>query len=146
MNTGFVKLTDNNQKETLELRNSVEIIRSRAKLLDEPDRTLIITYLDNENSFRQIAKLIGVNEVTIARRIKKIMRRLENNISKTAHKKLTTLDAKERKIARDYFIKGLSLRKLSKKYRATRYKVRKIISIVEKTTATASSKINERKY
>lgn len=146
MNTGYTNLTNKNQKDIQLFRNSIEVIRNRAELLDEPDKTLLITYLDNENSFRQIAKLIGVNEATVSRRIKKIIRRLENNTVKLTHKNIQTLDDSQRKIARDYFIKGISRRKISKKYHLPYYKVRKIIRIVETTTSNRSCQVSERKY
>ena len=56
------------------------------------------------------------------------------------------LDKTQRKIARDYFLNGISLRRISRKYRLPYYKARKIISIVEKTTTNRTSKVSERKY
>jgi predicted DNA-binding protein YlxM (UPF0122 family) len=146
MNTGYKQLAKDKQKDVQRFRDRAEILRNRALLLDEPHRTLIISYLDNENSFRQIAKLTGVNEATISRKIKKIINRLEKNTHLVTGSNIKNLSDKQRRIAKDFFLKGISVRRLSRKYRMSYYKVKNIIHTVESIKINHSKKISERKY
>ena len=57
-------------------KDRIDLIRSRAELLTGRDRALIQMYLDNTGTFRQMARLAGVNEANVARRIHKLVRRL----------------------------------------------------------------------
>jgi len=56
-----------------------DLLRSRAQVLNGKDRALMKMYFEKGSSFSQMAKLAGVNEVTIARRIHKLTRRLAEN-------------------------------------------------------------------
>ncbi len=84
-------------------------------------------YLENANTFRQMARLAGVNEVTVSRRIHRITKRLLDGgyiIFLRKHRKLTKL---ERNIAHDYFIEGLAQMKISVKRKCSLYYVRKTL-------------------
>ena len=49
-------------------RDEIDLLRSRLVLLDTRDKVLMTMYLENGNSFRQIARLLGVSEATISRK------------------------------------------------------------------------------
>ena len=53
-------------------RGRIELLLERVGLLDGQDRVLMTMYLENGNSCRQLAKLAGVNEANIGRRIQKL--------------------------------------------------------------------------
>ncbi|MHC4337529.1 MAG: hypothetical protein ACYSTG_06215 [Planctomycetota bacterium] len=57
-------------------RGRIDLLRSRIGLLTGKDKLLMTMYLENGNSFRQLARLAGVCEANIARRISRITRRL----------------------------------------------------------------------
>lgn len=113
-------------------RDVLDNLRSRIELLSGKDRLLITMYLDNGNSFRQISILTGVNEVTIARRIKKIMLRLSNEdfIRVLRNKKM--FSKRQMKISRDYFLRGQSIREISTKYRMSFYGVYQVLQKIRK--------------
>ncbi len=139
MKTEFKLIDKDTKQKTTDTRNTMEAIRHRAQFLSEPDRTLISMYIDNTNSYRQIAKLAGVNEVTVARRIKKILKRLSNNSYDIISLNCERLSKLEQQLAREYFIKGIPLRLIAKKHKLSYYKTRQIISFIKRMT-------NNKKY
>jgi DNA-directed RNA polymerase specialized sigma subunit len=146
MNTGYATLTRLNQDRTLGLRSKAEQIRKRAEQLSEPDRTLVRMYLDNENSFRQISQLLGVSEVTVARRVKKIVSRLSDPSIDGVLNKSSKLGRKQRKIARDYFLRGLTVKTVARKYGMTYYNTRRIINLLRKLSTQRRYKTTIRYY
>ncbi|MFH1369932.1 MAG: hypothetical protein ABII09_01390 [Planctomycetota bacterium] len=52
----------------------IDLLRCRAELLTGRDRALVQMYLDNAGTFSQMARLAGVNEANVARRIHKVIR------------------------------------------------------------------------
>ncbi len=70
----------NISEQALEIRDlhrgQMERLQSRLGLLSGKDKVLMTMYIVNGNSFRQIARLRGVSETSIARRIHQISERL----------------------------------------------------------------------
>ena len=114
------------------LRDQIELLRKRIYLLDGKDKALLKMCLENGSSFRQIALIVGINETSVARRIHKLIQRL------TTGKYIICLQNREKftqvqmEIARDYFLTGLSLRKAALKHFLTYYKIREIVSEIER--------------
>jgi len=104
-----------------------DLLRHRIKLLNGEDKLLMIMYLEKGNSFRQMAKLAGVHETIIARRIHKITTRLLNGEYITCLRNGKKFSAIELAIAREYFLIGLSMREIARKRQITYYQVRKIL-------------------
>jgi predicted DNA-binding protein YlxM (UPF0122 family) len=98
-----------------EYRDRVEVLKNRASLLAGKDKALMTMYLENGNSFYQMAQLAGVSESTIARRIHKLTRRLIDGRYMTCLRNREKFTKKEMEIAADYFLRGLSLRKIAAK-------------------------------
>lgn len=109
-------------------RDRIDLLRSRIGMLVGKDKLLLTMHLENGNSFRQIAQLVGVNEASIARRIHKITKRLIDGEYITCLRNRDKFSEEELVIAKDYFLLGLSIRKIAIKRDATYYRVRKIIS------------------
>ena len=70
------RIQENISQEIVEVhkgyRDRIDMLRSRVNLLIGKDKLLMKMYLENGNSFRQMARLAGVNETCIARRIYKV--------------------------------------------------------------------------
>jgi predicted DNA-binding protein YlxM (UPF0122 family) len=104
-----------------------DLLRHRIKLLRGEDKLLMIMYLEKGNSFRQMAKLAGVHETIIARRIHKITKRLLYGEYITCLRNSKRFSAIELSIAREYFLTGLSMREIARKRQITYYQVRKVL-------------------
>lgn len=117
-------------------RDRIELLRSRASLLTGKDKLLMTMYLENGNSFRQIAQLTGVNEACIARRIYKVTKRLLDGEYITCLRNRDKLTKTEMGIAKDYFLSGLSTKKIAKKHDSTYYRVRKTLKKIQRLVTT----------
>ncbi len=105
--------------------DEVELLRSRAHILNTNDRVLMKMYFERGSSFRQIAKVAGVNGVTISRRIHKLTRRLLDSeyISFVRNRKL--FNSQEKAIAKDHYVMGLTQKQIAEKRKTSVYRVRK---------------------
>lgn len=105
-------------------RDELDLLRSRLYLFDGKEKVLMTMYLENGNSFRQIARLTGVNETSIARRIHGLTKRLIDNqyIVCMRNRKKFTRD--QMNISKDYFLMGLSISKIAAKRHRSCYHVR----------------------
>jgi predicted DNA-binding protein YlxM (UPF0122 family) len=104
-----------------------DLLRHRIKLLSGEDKLLMIMYLEKGNSFRQMAKLAGVHETIIARRIHKITKRLIYGEYITCLRNSKKFSTIELAIAKEYFLIGLSMREIARERQITYYQVRKIL-------------------
>lgn len=124
-------------------RRQLERLRSKIDLLTKDDRLLVTMYLDNGNSFRQISRLRGVNEVTVARRFEKIMHRLRSKDFDTALANRDKFTRRQMKIARDYFLRGASIRQLKTKYRMSYHQVYRILNNIRKLNTNNDVRIRQ---
>ncbi|MHC4664620.1 MAG: helix-turn-helix domain-containing protein [Planctomycetota bacterium] len=120
-------------------RDRIELLRSRVSLLNGKDRLLMTMYLENGNTFRQLARLAGVSEGNIARRIHKLTKRLMDGEYIRCLRHRDKLTRTELKIARDYFLLGLSHRKIALKHNCNAYKVRKTLERIQLLVETTDS-------
>ena len=121
------------RKETRNIyRDRIDLLRSRVELLTGKDRLLMTMYLENGNSFRQMARLAGVNETSIARRIHKVTQRLIDSEYITCLRNRDKFASNEMAVARDYFLAGLSIKKISRRRRLTYYSVRQTLKKIQK--------------
>jgi predicted DNA-binding protein YlxM (UPF0122 family) len=130
---------DNAEAER-EYRDRIDLLRSRVGLLKGKDKTLMTMYIENGNSFRQMARLAGVNEMSIARRIHKVTERLVSGGYITCLQNRSRFRGKELDIAKDYFVYGLSMRKIAGKYHCTYYSVRKVLKKIQGIIALPETK------
>lgn len=119
-----------------EYRDRIDLLRSRANMLTGKDKALMTMYLENGNSFRQMAQLAGVNEATIARRIHKITRRLINGEYITCLRSRDKLTRTEMEVAKDYFLLGLSIKKIADKRHCSYYRVRESLKKIQQLVTT----------
>ena len=109
----------------------VDILRTRAVILSHRDRALIQMYLGG-HSFSEMAHLMGVNEAKIARRIHKLLPRLVDSEYITCIRHRKRFSSLERTLAKDYFIEGLSQKKIAQKRDISIYRVRKSLRKIRK--------------
>ena len=112
-------------------RNRNELLASRAELLTGKDKLLMTMYLKNGNSFRQMARLAGVNEAHIARRIHKITKRLIDGEYITCLRNRDQFSTTEMNVAKDYFLLGLSIKKVAAKQHFSYYRVRQTLKKIQ---------------
>ena len=106
-------------------RGHMERLRGRLGLLRGKDKVLMTMYIVNGSSFRQIARLRGVSETSVARRIHQIAERLTSGEFLICLRHRAQLSPRQMAIARDYFLTGLSLKQVAGKRGMSLYAVRK---------------------
>ncbi len=129
-------MTKTEFNESKQLRWSTDLLRSRLNLLRGKDKLLLIMYLEKGNSFRQMARLAGITEACIARRIHKLMNRLTDSEYITCLRNRKEFNDIEMYIAKEYFLLGLSMRKIAKNRQMTYYQVRKILRNIQVVVST----------
>ena len=120
-------------------RDRIELLRSRVSLLTGKDKLLMTMYLENGNTFRQLARLAGVNESNIARRIHRITKRLIDGEYITCLRNRDKFTKAEMAIAKDYFLLGLSQRKIASKRKRSFHQILKILKRIQELIKTAES-------
>jgi predicted DNA-binding protein YlxM (UPF0122 family) len=113
----------------------IDILRSRVGLLGGKDRAIMEIYLAHAGTFRQMARLAGVNEATIARRIHKLVRRLLDGQYITCLKNSSKLSSEQIEISRDYFVAGLPMNEIAQRREIPYYRVRMTMQKIQKLTA-----------
>ena len=113
-------------------RDRIDLLRSRVNLLTGKDKLLMTMYLENSNSFRQMARLAGINEANMARRIYKVTKRLIDGEYITCLKSRDKFTKTEMAIAKDYFLLGISMRKIAGKRHWTYYRVYKTLKKIQR--------------
>ena len=106
----------------------VDILRSRARLLKGRDRAIMTMYLDKGNSIVQIARVAGVTEAVMSRRVRRLMARLIDNEFILCLQHRDVFDHIELGIAKDFFLVGLSLSAISESRGISVYRIRRIVA------------------
>ena len=137
------KIHENIPRRTLKIKKEyldrIDLLRSRASMLTGKDKLLMTMYLRNGNSFRQMAWLAGVNEVSIARRIHKVTKRLIDGEYITCLRNRDKFTRTEMAVAKDYFLLALSQRKIAVKRNCTVYRIRKILKRIQQLVTTTET-------
>ena len=119
-------------------RDRMDLLRERVSLLTGKDKLLMTMYLENGNSVRQMAQLAGVTEASIARRIRKLTKRLLDGEYITCLRNRDRFTETEMSVAREYFLLGLSIRKIAAKRRWTYYRASRAIRKIHKILKNSS--------
>jgi transposase-like protein len=125
----------------LENRNSSEILWTRMHLLSGRNRALLQMYLEHGNNFCQIASLTGMSPTSVARKIRRIIRRLMDDtyILCLAHRDDFT--GRELAMIKDYFVRGLSMARISHAHGVTFYRTRTTVARARQYAAAARGKL-----
>ncbi|MHC4206341.1 MAG: hypothetical protein ACYSTT_16945 [Planctomycetota bacterium] len=105
-------------------RGRIELLRSRLNLLTGTDKLLMTMYIQHGNSIRQIARIRGASETSIARKIRAISKRLADGPYIDCLRCRDKLTSRQLAIAKDYYLMGLSIRRIATKRRWSYYRVR----------------------
>ncbi|MHC4738049.1 MAG: hypothetical protein ACYS9Y_04000 [Planctomycetota bacterium] len=112
-------------------RDRIDMLKSRVELLTGKDRVLMTMYLKYGNTFYQMARLAGVNEANVARRIYRVTKRLIDGEYITCLRNRDKFSEVEMAIAKDYFIRGLSIKKIAGRRKLSYYRVREILKKIQ---------------
>lgn len=113
------------------VNHKVDLLRARTVWLQGKDKLLMKMYLDNGSTFRQMARLAGVNETTVARRIYKIVKRLLDAHYLAALRHSEEFSLMQMEIVQDYFIRGLTKSQIAAEYGCSRYHIDKTLLKVQ---------------
>jgi predicted DNA-binding protein YlxM (UPF0122 family) len=130
-------------KAQAKCRDRVNLIRQRLSMLSGEEKVLMTMYWENGNSLRQISKLAGLNRRSIARRIHKITERLMEGEYIDCLRYRNKFTHSEMTIAKDYFLRGISMKKIADKRHLSFYHVRKTLEKIHQILATLSNESSE---
>ena len=141
-------LNSNISEQALEVkgwrRGRLELLQGRLGLLRGKDKVLMTMYLVNGNSFRQIARLRGVSETSIARRIYQLAERLTDGEFLSCLRNRDKLSQRQMAVARDYFLTGLSIKQIAGERSMSLYNVRKVLfsirNVIKELESVSSSR------
>ena len=125
------KMSENSLRARINYRDRIDLLRSRVSLLTGKDKLLMTMCLEHGNSFRQLAQLTGVTNGCISRRVQKITRRLMDGEYIACLRNRDKFTKAELDIAKDYFLIGLSIKKITEKRCYTYYAIRKAIKKIQ---------------
>ncbi len=124
-------------------RDRADLLRNRLDMLSGKDKLLMKMYWENGNSLRQISRLAGVNRATIGRRINKLTERLMEGQYITCLRNRNRFTKREMAIAKDYFMLGMSMKKIADKRNWSYYQVRQTLEKIQRLLATVSTESSE---
>lgn len=108
-------------------RVGIELLKRRLNLLAGTDKLLMTMYIEHGNSIRQIARIRSASEASIARRIRAISKRLADGPYIDCLRNRDKLTDRQLAIAKDYYLMGLSMKRIAAKRRWSRYRVREAL-------------------
>jgi len=131
METMHENVTKVEVKARRRCRDRIDMLQSRVELLTGKDRLLMTMYLKYGNTFYQMARLTGVNEANVARRIYKVTKRLIDGEYITCLRNRDKFTEEEMTVARDYFLRGISIKKIACSRKLSYYRVRESLKKIQ---------------
>ena len=129
----YTDISDAAKQQWKTRREKLDLVRGRLNLLNGREKIIMTMYLEKGNSIRQIARLLGVDEMKISRKIQKLTHTLSDGIFIKCLKKRDKLSGREMSIARDYFLNGHSIRSIADKHNWSFYRVREELQEIKHT-------------
>ncbi len=111
---------------------SLELVQGRTNMLSGQDRALLKMYIEKGASFAAMARLAGTDEQRIARRVRRIARRLIDGLYVNCVRRTGKLNIVELGVLRDYFLTGLPLKMIAAKRGLTHHRARKTLKRVRR--------------
>lgn len=125
-------------------REQIDLLRGRLDLLEGRAKVLMKMHFENGSSFRQIARLLGVNETSVARRVHRLSDRLLNGRYIICLRLRNKLTESQMTVAKDYYLKGLSQSKIAAKRRWSLYRVARVLKEIEDIIAVETQQLSRR--
>ena len=136
--------TRTERQRPLTRRNVKELLRLRGHLLTGGDRALIEMHLESGETLRRMATLADVTPSCIARRLAVIAQRLADPTYAVCLAQRREFTRLELRVARDYFVRGLSIRRICEQRDVSRHRVRAAIRKAREIAAAETEKTQER--
>jgi len=138
-------ITEKTGAEKSDYRGRTELLKEKAKLLSGADKVLMLMYLDAGSSIRQLARLISVHEAKVSRKIDKLIKQLNDRryIICLCHRDRFT--RAQLRIARDYFVRGLSIRQMAEQTGCTYYRMRRTVNRITEMIDTLGRQTHKAK-
>ena len=134
----FQKVNPISREET-EATDRIDLLRCRAGLLTGKDGALVQMYLNGTGTLSQMARLAGVNEANVARRIHKLVRRLLDGQYITCLRSRDKFTQEQIEIARDYFVDGLPMSEIAWRRDISYYSVRRTLKKIQRLTTVTQT-------
>jgi len=138
-------ITEEELKVRVKYRDSIDLLRSRLSILSGEDKLMMTMYWENDNTLRQISTLAGVSRLCIARRIDKITKRLMEGKYIICLRNRDKFTRRQMAIAKEYYLLGLSIKKIVGKRGWSYYRVRQILQRIKLVLELVSSESRESK-
>ena len=119
-------------------QDRIDLLRGRAGLLTGKDGALMQMYLNGTGTIGQMARLAGVNEANVARRIHKLVRRLLDGQYIACLRSRDKLTQEQIEMARDYFVDGLPMSEIAWRHDTTYYTVRQTMRKIQRLTSVSA--------
>jgi len=119
-------------QRTAERQKFSDLILHRLSWLEEQDRLLLELVYEKGLSYRQIARLTGIRESSISRRVRKLTGRLLNRTYSLCLLHRSELSPMQLCIARNRYVLGKSRRDIACQLRITLYSVDRHLQRLEK--------------
>ena len=129
----YADIPDTTEQSWKIQREKFDLVRSRLSFLNGKEKIIMTMYIEKGNSIRQIARLMGVDEMKISRKIKKLTHNLSSGTFIKCLRKRDKLTLHEISIARDYFLNGRSIRHIANKHNWSFYRVRQKLQEIKHT-------------
>lgn len=133
----------NRNSEETEATDKIDLLRCRAGLLTGKDGALVQMYLNGSGTLNQMARLAGVNEANVARRIHKLVRRLLDGQYITCLRSRDKFTQEQIEIARDYFVDGLPMSEIAWRREISYYSVRRTLKKIQRLTSVPGKPVKE---
>lgn len=133
-------LSDTVMAERRRRREQIDLLLNRLDLLEGRTKVMMKMHFENGTSFRQIARLLGVSETSIARRIHRISNRLLDGKYIVCLRNRDRLSQNQMAVAKDYFLRGLSQSKIAERRRWSLYRVGRILREIQSIIAETEQK------
>jgi len=132
MGEKHTEISESLLKKSQKQRERLDLLRTRLDLLTGKDKLLMVMYLENGNSFRQLARLTGASESSIGRKIYRLTKRLVDGPYIVCLRNRSKFTRTEMAVAKDYYLTGLSMKTIAARRNWSYYRARKTIKRIKR--------------
>ena len=127
----YLSVSEKARQEMVERAAEGGDMLRRIDMLTGVERVMMTMYFEKGSSFEQIARLANLSAATVSRRIHKISSRLTDGRYLRCLRNKEMFTKFELAIAKEHFVRGKSIRALTKEKGATYHKMRRTVKRIE---------------